>query len=163
MGRAFLAVADPVRNALVDRLSTGPATVNELAEPFAISKQAVARCIQALEKAELITLSRFGQRRPCHLAPAALEQLTAWIDGYRLAAESSFRKLDAPVAEVFRAYNDPDRVRQWLGPRDPVIEMGSGDARPGCPAAKRGSRRGSGTATSQAVTRAWRSCPGARA
>ena len=100
MDRAFLALADPVRRALVARLSTGPATVNELAEPFAISKQAVSRHIQMLEKAGLITRSRDGQRRPCHLAPAALEELTAWIDGYRLAAESSFRKLDALLATM---------------------------------------------------------------
>lgn len=100
LDKAFLALADPVRRALVARLSTGPATVNELAEPFTISKQAVSRHIQVLETAGLITRTRDGQRRPCHLAPAALEELTAWIDGYRLAAESSFRKLDALLATM---------------------------------------------------------------
>ncbi|PYG98977.1 transcriptional regulator [Arthrobacter stackebrandtii] len=98
LDRAFMALADPVRRALVARLSTGPATVNELAEPFTISKQAVSRHLQVLERAGLITRSRDGQRRPCHLAPAALEELTAWIDGYRLTAESSFRKLDSLLA-----------------------------------------------------------------
>jgi len=98
LDRAFLALADPVRRALVARLSRGPATVNELAEPFAITKQAVSRHIQVLEAAGLITRTRDGQRRPCHLEPAALEALTGWIDGYRLAAESRFRQLDALLA-----------------------------------------------------------------
>jgi DNA-binding MarR family transcriptional regulator len=54
--------------------------VNELAEPFPITKQAISRHIQVLEAAGLITRSRDGQRRPCHLEPSALEALTSWID-----------------------------------------------------------------------------------
>jgi DNA-binding transcriptional ArsR family regulator len=94
LDRAFLALADPVRRALVARLSTGPATVNELAAPFEITKQAVSKHIQVLERAGLITRTREGQRRPCHLDPAALERLTGWIDGYRLIAERRYRRLD---------------------------------------------------------------------
>ena len=97
LDRAFLALADPVRRALVARLSRGPATVNELAEPFAMTKQGVSKHIQVLETAGLITRSRNGQQRPCHLDPAALEALTAWIDTYRLEAESRFRQLDSLV------------------------------------------------------------------
>src|SRR5690349_21868677 len=89
MDRAFMALADPVRRAIVARLSRGPATVNELAEPFDITKQAVSKHIQMLELAGLVTRTRDAQRRPVHLDAAALEQLTAWIDGYRLAAESN--------------------------------------------------------------------------
>ena len=95
LDRAFLALADPVRRRLIARLSRGPATVNELAEPFEMTKQAVSKHIQVLEHAGLITRSRDGQRRPCHLAPAALEELTAWIDSYRLVAEAQFRRLEA--------------------------------------------------------------------
>ncbi|WP_299444321.1 helix-turn-helix transcriptional regulator [uncultured Phycicoccus sp.] len=94
----FAALADPVRRAIVARLSRGPATVNEIAEPFAISLQAVSRHIQVLEQAGLVTKGRQAQRRPVQLDPAALERLTAWIDGYRLAHERSFRRLDALVA-----------------------------------------------------------------
>jgi DNA-binding transcriptional ArsR family regulator len=94
LDRAFMALADPVRRALIARLSRGPATVNELAEPFAISKQGVSQHIQVLESAGLITRSRDGQKRPCHLAPAALEALTGWIDTYRLIAEAQYRTLD---------------------------------------------------------------------
>lgn len=92
---AFLALADPVRRRIIARLSRGPATVNELAEPFAITKQAVSKHIQVLEHAGLVTRTREAQRRPVHLNPAALEALTAWIDGYRLAHEQQFRRLDA--------------------------------------------------------------------
>src|SRR3989442_7536838 len=89
------AVADPVRRAMIARLSRGPATVNELADPFPITKQAVSRHIQVLEAAGLIPRTRDGQRRPCHLVPAALEALTSWIDEYRLDTERRFRRMDA--------------------------------------------------------------------
>jgi DNA-binding transcriptional ArsR family regulator len=74
LDRAFAALGDPVRRALVARLSRGDATVNELAEPFAITKQAVSRHIHVLETAGLIT------RR---------------IDTYRLEIERRHRRLDA--------------------------------------------------------------------
>src|SRR5690606_15815509 len=90
LDRAFLALADPVRRAIVAKLSRGPATVNELAEPFDISKQAVSKHIQVLEQAGLVSRTRDAQRRPAHLVPEALEHLTAWIDTYRLEAESRF-------------------------------------------------------------------------
>ena len=98
LNRAFLALADPVRRAIVAKLSRGPATVNELAEPFAISKQAVSKHIQVLEQAGLVGRTRDAQRRPAYLIPEALEQLTAWIDTYRLTTESRFRRLDTVLA-----------------------------------------------------------------
>ena len=95
LDRAFAALADPVRRAIIARLSRGPATVNELAEPFEISKQAVSKHIQVLELAGLVSRSRDAQRRPVHLDAARLEAMTAWIDRYRLLAEQRFRSLDA--------------------------------------------------------------------
>jgi len=95
LDRAFMALADPVRRRIIARLSRGPATVNELAEPFKITKQAVSKHIQVLEQAGLVTRSRDAQRRPVHLDAAQLEALTAWIDRYRLIHEQQFRKLDA--------------------------------------------------------------------
>lgn len=103
LDRAFMALADPVRRQVVARLSRGPATVNELAEPFAISKQAVSKHIQVLERAGLVTRSREGQRRPVHLDAAALERLTAWIDGYRLIHEQQFRRLDTVLESLVNA------------------------------------------------------------
>ena len=95
-----MALADPVRRAMVARLSRGPATVNELAAPFDITKQAVSKHIQVLEQAGLVTRTRDAQRRPVHLDAAALEGLTAWIDRYRLDAERSYRQLDALLAHI---------------------------------------------------------------
>jgi DNA-binding transcriptional ArsR family regulator len=95
LDRAFAALADPVRRAIIARLSRGAATVNELAEPFEISKQAVSKHIQVLELAGLVSRTRDAQRRPVHLEAARLEAMTAWIDRYRLAAEQRFRSLDA--------------------------------------------------------------------
>jgi DNA-binding transcriptional ArsR family regulator len=95
LDRAFAALADPVRRRIIARLSRGPATVNELAEPFEITKQAVSKHIQVLEQAGLVTRSRDAQRRPVHLDPAQLEAMTAWIDRYRLKHEEQYRRLDA--------------------------------------------------------------------
>jgi len=98
LDRAFMALADPVRRRIIARLSRGPATVNELAEPFEITKQAVSKHIQVLEQAGLVTRTRDAQRRPVHLDAAQLEALTAWIDRYRLIHEQQFRNLDALLA-----------------------------------------------------------------
>ena len=105
LDRAFLALADPVRRAIVARLSRGPATVNELAEPFNITKQAVSKHIQVLEQAGLVTRSRDAQRRPVHLDAAALERLTSWIDRYRLDAERNYRRLDDVLAAMGEEVN----------------------------------------------------------
>ena len=103
----FAALADPVRRAIIASLSRGPATVNELAEPFEISLQAVSKHIQVLEHAGLVTRTREAQRRPVHLNPDALEALTAWIDGYRLLHEQRFRRLDALLGTSGDATTSP--------------------------------------------------------
>ncbi len=97
---AFSSLADPARRAIIARLSRSSATVNELAEPFAMTKQAVSKHIHVLEQAGMITRTRDGQRRPCHLDPAALEALTGWIDTYRLEAEQQYRRLDGVLSTL---------------------------------------------------------------
>lgn len=113
LDHAFQALADPVRRAIVARLSRGPATVNELAAPFEMTKQAVSKHIQVLEHAGLVTRTRDAQRRPVHLHAGALETLTAWIDGYRLAAEHSYRRLDALLSTITTTddFTDPPAHR----------------------------------------------------
>jgi DNA-binding transcriptional ArsR family regulator len=98
LDRAFAALSDPVRRAIVARLSRGPSTLGELAEPFEISLQAVSKHISVLEGAGLVWRTREAQRRPVHLDAGALERLTSWIDRYRLEAESAYRRLDAVLA-----------------------------------------------------------------
>ena len=103
---AFMALSDPVRRLIIARLSRGQATVNELAEPFAITKQAVSKHIQVLEQAGLVTRTRDAQRRPVHLNPARLEALTAWIDQYRLVREEQFRSLDTVLQSSVASVGD---------------------------------------------------------
>jgi DNA-binding transcriptional ArsR family regulator len=100
LDRAFAALADPVRRRIIARLSRGPATVNELAEPFEITKQAVSKHIQVLEQAGLVTRTREAQRRPVHLNPVQLEALTSWLDRYRLIHEEQYRRLDALLEDI---------------------------------------------------------------
>lgn len=110
LDRAFVALGDPVRRGIIARLSRGPATVGELAEPFPITMQAVSRHIRVLEDAGIVTRSRDAQRRPVHLEAAALEQLTAWIDRYRLDAERAYRRLDAVLAKTLSTPTEnPDK------------------------------------------------------
>jgi DNA-binding transcriptional ArsR family regulator len=79
----FAALADPTRRSIVVRLTKGEATVNELAEPFAMSLQAVSRHIHVLERAGLISRSRQRQTRPCRLEVDAFRTATDWIDDQR--------------------------------------------------------------------------------
>jgi DNA-binding transcriptional ArsR family regulator len=98
LDRAFAALADPVRRAIIARLSRGSATLGELAEPFEITLQAVSKHISVLEDAGLVWRTREAQRKPVHLDAAALEGLTSWIDRYRLEAEAAYRRLDGVLA-----------------------------------------------------------------
>lgn len=107
LDQAFLALADPVRRAIVARLSRGPATVNDLAAPCPITKQAVSRHIGVLEHAGLVSRTRDAQRRPVHLQPDRLERLTAWIDRYRLVHEARYRVLDEVLAAAPAPGSDP--------------------------------------------------------
>ncbi|MGI8869204.1 MAG: ArsR/SmtB family transcription factor [Mycobacteriales bacterium] len=109
--KVFGALADPVRRALVVRLSAGDAAVNELAEPFPISLQAVSRHLKVLEDAGLIVRGRDAQRRPCHLQTGALQDGLDWIERYRTAAEERFSRLDELLAsdDVSRGVPQPDR------------------------------------------------------
>ena len=100
LDRAFAALADPVRRAIVARLSRSSATVNELAALFPITTQAVSRHVGVLEHSGLVTRTRDAQRRPVHLNPAALESLTSWLDRYRLDHERRFRALDGMLART---------------------------------------------------------------
>jgi|SRR5947207_14851855 len=90
----FAALADPTRRSIVAHLTTGDATVNELAAPFAMSVQAVSKHIQVLERAGLISRSRLRQTRPCRLEPDALRAATNWIDEQRKVWTERFDRLE---------------------------------------------------------------------
>ena len=89
----FAALADPTRRAILARLAGGEATVNELAEPFPITVQAVSKHLRVLERAGLIERSRTAQLRPSRLRGAPLRDASEWLDGYRRFWEESFDRL----------------------------------------------------------------------
>ena len=90
----FAALADPTRRAILDRLAEGDATVNELAEPFPISVQAVSKHLKVLERAGLITRGRRAQLRPSHLHGTPLKEAVDWLEHYRRFWQGSFDRLD---------------------------------------------------------------------
>jgi DNA-binding transcriptional ArsR family regulator len=90
----FAALADPTRRAILTRLAEGEATVNELAEPFPISVQAVSKHLKVLERAGLITRGRSAQLRPSRLRGAPLKDAAEWLEQYRRFWQGSFDRLD---------------------------------------------------------------------
>src|ERR1700722_19083900 len=91
----FGALADPTRRAILARLAEGDATVTELAEPFPISLPAISRHLKVLERAGLISRSRFGQWLSSTLDAAPLKAATDWMERYRRFWDDSFDRLDA--------------------------------------------------------------------
>ncbi len=95
----FSALADPTRRAIVVRLASGSATVNELAAPFDISLPAISRHLKVLEGAELIYREIEGQKRRCHLRPETLKCAEDWIEQHRRFWSQSLDKLEAYLSE----------------------------------------------------------------
>src|SRR5205814_763361 len=96
----FAALADQTRRAIVAQLAEGDCTVNELAEPFAISLQAVSKHIQVLERAGLVSRRRERQSRPCHLEIKQLAPAADWISQYREIWTDRFDKLDVHLRRL---------------------------------------------------------------
>jgi DNA-binding transcriptional ArsR family regulator len=96
----FSALADPTRRAILGRLAEGEATVNELAEPFPISVQAVSKHLKVLERAGLVTRGRTAQLRPSRLEGAPLAEAAEWLEGYRRFWEAGFDRLDARLRDA---------------------------------------------------------------
>src|SRR6478752_1205860 len=99
LDRTFTALADPTRRKILARLALGEATVNELAEPFAISQPAISRHIRVLSEAGLIVQRVDGTKRPCRLAPEALSELDRYLQMLREALTSNYRRLDQLLAK----------------------------------------------------------------
>ena len=96
----FGALADPTRRAILERLARGEATVNQLAEPFAISQQAVSKHLKVLEKARLITRTRAAQSRPCALDAVRLDRAAGWIARHRKIWADRYDRLDEHLAAL---------------------------------------------------------------
>jgi DNA-binding transcriptional ArsR family regulator len=94
LSQVFSALADPTRRDIVARLALADATVNELAEPYDVSVQAVSRHLRVLGDAGLVSRSRQAQRRPVHLEAEVFDLMTRWIERYRRQAEERYSRLD---------------------------------------------------------------------
>ena len=94
LSSTFAALADPTRRAILTRLAEGEATVNELAEPFPITVQAISKHLKVLERAGLITRGRMAQLRPSRLQGAPLGAAAAWLEEYRRFWEGGFDRLE---------------------------------------------------------------------
>jgi DNA-binding transcriptional ArsR family regulator len=102
LSSTFAALADPTRRALLARLSSGEASVSDLAKPFLkrMSLPAITKHIQVLEKAGLITKTKDAQWRPCKLNGGGFKDVSDWVEQYRTFWEESFDRLDAYLRDV---------------------------------------------------------------
>jgi len=102
LGITFAALANPTRRAILARLATGEATVNELAEPFDISLQAISKHRKVLERARLISRGQNAQFRPCRLEAAPLDTAVDWIGHYRQVGQERFDQLEQHLRDIQR-------------------------------------------------------------
>ncbi|MDX9750735.1 MAG: metalloregulator ArsR/SmtB family transcription factor [Flavobacteriales bacterium] len=100
LSATFHALADPTRRAILARLSSGPASVNELAAPFSMSLPAVSKHLKVLERAQLIARGKEAQWRPCAIKAEPLKEATDWMEQYRRFWEARFDRLDEYLKEL---------------------------------------------------------------
>jgi DNA-binding transcriptional ArsR family regulator len=108
----FAALADPTRRAILARLASGEASVNELARPFAMSQPAISKHLKVLERAGLIARGRDAQRRPCRLEAAPLADATQWLERYRRFWEASLDRLDGLLDELKAEHKKQGRAKR---------------------------------------------------
>src|SRR5580704_11098793 len=100
LDRVFSALADPTRRAMVERLSLGPASVSELARPFAMSLPAVTQHLAVLERSGLVLSEKVGRVRTCRIEAGALSEAEQWISARRLEWERRLDRLGAYLEEI---------------------------------------------------------------
>jgi DNA-binding transcriptional ArsR family regulator len=100
LSTTYAALADPTRRAILARLSSGEASVSELAEPFDMSLPAVSKHLKVLERAGLIARGRKAQWRPCRLEAGPLKDAADWLEHYRRFWDESFARLDEYLGEL---------------------------------------------------------------
>lgn len=98
LDRAFSALSDPTRRAILARLAQGEATVGELAAPFHLSQPTVSKHLSVLESAGLIEQRRESQRRPRRLRPEAIKIVADWAEPFRVLWERRFDNLEQHLA-----------------------------------------------------------------
>jgi DNA-binding transcriptional ArsR family regulator len=96
----FAALADPTRRAILARLASGEASVNELVEPFSMSQPAISKHLKVLERAGLISRGRDAQRRPRRFEAKPFAEATEWLEKYRSIWAANFQRLDALLDQL---------------------------------------------------------------
>ncbi len=109
LSKVFAALGDPLRRDIIARLTTKDATVSQLAEPYAVSMQAVSKHLKVLEDAGLVSRGRAAQTRPVHLEAQVFDLMTKWIERYQRQAEQRYQRLDAVLAEMNNTEAKPRR------------------------------------------------------
>jgi DNA-binding transcriptional ArsR family regulator len=109
LSTTFSALADPTRRAILARLTEGPATVKELAAPFAISGPAISKHLRVLERAGLITRGREAQWRPARLEATPLREVSEWAEEYRRFWDESYERLDDYLEHLKRKEQEHGR------------------------------------------------------
>src|SRR3982750_1399355 len=106
----FAALADPTRRAILARLASGEASVNDLAKPFKMSQPAISKHLKVLERAGLISHSQIAQSRPRRLEAQPLREANLWLEKYRQFWEASFERLDDLLKEMKRESHLEKRI-----------------------------------------------------
>ncbi|MGC2941230.1 ArsR/SmtB family transcription factor [Brevibacterium sp. FAM 24638] len=127
LSKVFAALADPTRRDMVARLSVTDATVNELAEPYEVSLQAVSKHLKVLEDSGLVSRTRDAQRRPVHLEDNVFDLMTKWIERYQQQAEQRYQRLDAVLTQM-DADVSANTAPESVGHADPGTTSASGSA-----------------------------------
>jgi DNA-binding transcriptional ArsR family regulator len=132
--RVFHALGDPTRIAMVERLSRGPASVSELAQPLPMSLSAVVQHLAVLERSGLVSSRKIGRVRTCRIEPAALRRAEDWVAQRRALWEASLDRLGEYLAETAPASESP------FAGAPPSGEHGGGDSQTCNPAGEAGNQ-----------------------
>jgi len=108
----FSALSDPTRRAILSRLARGEKSAGELARPFKISKPAITRHLQVLERSGLISRSRRAQWRPCQLRAKPLKEAVDWLEHYRRHWEESLDRLEVYLAGLEATQKSTSKGKQ---------------------------------------------------
>jgi DNA-binding transcriptional ArsR family regulator len=101
LSETFAALASPTRREILARLARGEATVNELAEPFAMTLPAISKHIKVLERAGLVVRGHRAQYRPCSLEATPLQEVSTWAEQYRPIWEARFARMDDYIRRLY--------------------------------------------------------------
>jgi DNA-binding transcriptional ArsR family regulator len=108
LSEVFSALADPTRRAILARLAEGEATVNQVAEPFPISLQAISKHLKVLERAGLITRGKEAQWRPCRLDATPLLEVAEWTARYQRFWDQRYDTLGEYLQQLQTEASQPE-------------------------------------------------------